>query len=180
MNFESKIKEIILSDERLMKILRSARELNLNDWFVAGGAIRNSVWDILSGFQNHTELNDIDLVYFDRNKANDEYDRNLSEQMKKKLSQFNWEVENQAKYESKGEVFNKTEDGIARWIETPTCIGVRLENDGLITVCAPNGLEDLFTGNIRINPKWPKPVYFEERKNKKRWDKVWSIARYTN
>lgn len=178
MNLETKLKEIVLADKRLMEILHAARELDLPDWFIAGGAIRNSVWDVLCDFKEHTELNDVDLVYFDKNNLSDKRDKELGQLLKRKLPRFNWEVENQAKYEPKGEVFAKTEDGIARWIETPTATGARLEKDGSITICAPFGLEDLFNGHARINPKFPQPEYFRQRMAKKRWDKMWPIVKY--
>lgn len=178
MNLESKLREIICSDNRIMEILEAARELNLPDWFIAGGAIRNTIWDILSGFKKHTELNDVDLIYFDRNNLSNEHDKELSQKMAEKLPQYTWEVENQAKYEPKGEAFDKTEDGIERWIETPTATGARLEKDGSITICAPFGLEDLFNGTARMNPSFPQSEYFEHRKNNKRWNKIWPIVKY--
>ena len=178
MELEVRLKQIIFGDDRLMRILKTARQLNLNDWYVAGGAIRNSVWDKLSEFKEHTLLNDVDLVYFNKYHTDYVSDEILSEEMNKKFPEFKWEIKNQLKYQPPGEIYRTSVDGIARWIETPTCVGARLEKDGNLIICAPWGLEDLFSGDIRINPKWPKPEYFKKRMEDKRWDKIWPNLSY--
>jgi len=50
------------------------------------------------------------------------------------------------------EPLTSTEAGIATWPETATCVGVRLEADGTLTVAAPLGLDDLLDGVWRLNP----------------------------
>ena len=46
-----------------MSILRIVQALQLNDCWIAAGVIRNKVWDYLHNTQ--TEINDIDVIYFD-------------------------------------------------------------------------------------------------------------------
>ena len=53
-----------------------------------------------------------------------------------------------------------------------TCIGVRLENNKLV-VCAPYGLNDLFSMTIRpIKRQFAKERYLEKTAN---WKKKWPM-----
>jgi hypothetical protein len=45
-----------------------------------------------------------------------------------------------------------TEEAVATWPETATCVAVRLLPDGGLRVVAPFGLEDLFGQVLRRNP----------------------------
>lgn len=49
MSYEQCIIELIKSDELRMRALYSARALNLPDWLIAAGFVRNLVWDYLFG-----------------------------------------------------------------------------------------------------------------------------------
>jgi len=66
-------------------------------------------------------------------------------------------------------------ESIAYWGETPTCVGVRLNDDDSITICAPHGLDDLM--NLVVKPV-PKPYqdlsFYKKRVESKNWDKFWS------
>ncbi len=57
---------VIETDLIRMDCLRAVRELNLPDWFIAAGFVRNAIWDHIHDLPM-TSLNDIDVVYFDRN-----------------------------------------------------------------------------------------------------------------
>ncbi|MGI5521842.1 nucleotidyltransferase family protein [Micromonospora sp. CA-259024] len=43
-------------------------------------------------------------------------------------------------------------DAVATWPEYATAVGVRLDADGQVAVCAPYGLDDLLDGVWRRNP----------------------------
>src|SRR5919201_6845633 len=59
------VQRILRSNEWLMSVLHAARAVDLPDWFVGAGAIRNTVWDYLHGYTMPTPLADVDVVFFD-------------------------------------------------------------------------------------------------------------------
>lgn len=47
--FEQEILKIIGSDARRMEILKAVRTLELPDWIIGAGFVRNPIWDHLHG-----------------------------------------------------------------------------------------------------------------------------------
>lgn len=135
-----------------MAALRVARSLELPDWALAAGAVRGLVWDHLHGFAP-TPPPDLDLVYFD------------PAQRPAPPLPAPWELVNQATAHHWRPIppLRSTEDGIASWPETATCVGLRLEADDRLTVIAPLGLDDLFDGILRPNPRCADPGAFAAR-----------------
>jgi len=174
------LKGLLQNDERTMQILRLVRELNLPDWFVAAGAIRNTIWDIKEDFKEHTLLNDVDVVYFDPSDAKGEKETEYEKLLTEKEPGLKWSITNQvrmAEYHS-DPPYKNTCDAISHWVEGGcTCIGARLEKDDSITVCAPFGVDDVMDEIARINPRYPKPDDYARRKLKA-WDKTWPGVRY--
>lgn len=180
MNRQEEFRKLIRNDERTMRILEVVRELNLPDWFVAAGAIRNTIWDIVENFSEHTALNDIDVVYFDPSDTREETENKYEKVLSELEPKYKWSVTNQvrmADYHNDPPYKNSC-DAIAHWIEECTCIGVRLEKDNSFTLCAPFGVDCIFEEIVRINPKYPHSDDYERRKLKK-WDKIWPNLRYT-
>lgn len=180
MNYEDKFKRIILEQDWLLDALRNVRSLDLPDWYIGAGAIRNTVWDALHGF-NRTQLNDVDVVYFDSLDLEGFREKDLEFKLKILNSSINWEVVNQARghlfQQCSGKVrppVNSSCQSIAYWCETPTCIGVRLEKDDSLTICAPHGLSDLM--ELRVRPI-PEPyrdlISYKIRIKGKKWEEKW-------
>lgn len=178
-DYNTALKKIILKEKWLMDILRSVRDLDLPDWYLAAGVIRNTVWDVLHGYKKRHPLNDIDIPYFDpKRKIKDK-------EIEKKLHTLHpsqtFEVVNQAfiheSYPAKKGIQSACM-GIASFIEVPTCVGVRLEKDDSLTICAPYGLEDLFTFHVRpISQRAEVLVHYKERMKTKQWKKLWPRLR---
>jgi len=172
MSHKEQFIEIIKNEEWLMELLKLTRSLNLPDWFFAAGVVRNTVWDVLHDYKERTPLNDLDLVYFDPSEKIKEEE--VEKKLKELRPEINWEVVNQATAHK----FNNREkatsccNSIAKWTETPTCIGVRLEKDDSITVCAELGLDDLMEMKVRPGPDTPQELY-HQRMEKKQWKKIW-------
>lgn len=174
-DYSQDLKKILLSEKWLMNILTSVRDLGLPDWYLAAGVIRNTVWDVLHGYTKRTPLNDIDLVYFDSQKRFDE--KKIEENLHKLYPNYTFEVVNQATiheiYILKPAVKNACA-GIATFVETPTCVGIRLEKDDSLTICAPYGLSDLFTLQVKKVPfPFVSSKLYKERVTKKNWKKLW-------
>lgn len=179
-NKKETLKKMILGDERLMSYLNAALDLHLPDWFIGAGTVRNSIWDILEGFEEHTPLNDIDLVYFDPLNTDKAREEEIQAHLEELFQGTEWEVKNQVRLAGKfhDEPYKNTCDAIAHWVETPTCIGVRLESTGELTICAPHGLDDLMNQTVRINPTWGRPEDYARRREKKQWNKIWPGVTY--
>ena len=140
------ILDLISKDEWMMSVLRIAEDLNLPDWLIGAGFVRNKVWDYLHGYNKpQVDTADIDLVYFDPNGNDENADKTLSQELNAKTG-LHWEVVNEAHahkwYTIKPPPYTSTEDAVSKWPETAKCIGVKLEN-GKLKLIAPYGIDDL-------------------------------------
>src|ERR671919_519571 len=61
----ARLAALVRSDAWLMDLLRVVRTLDLADWCIAAGAIRNLVWDHLHGHSQRTPPSDIDVLFYD-------------------------------------------------------------------------------------------------------------------
>lgn len=187
LKFESKeimnekfIIDLIERDPWRMEILRAIKELNLPDWLVGAGFVRNPVLDKLHGFIESTPITDIDVAYFDANDLTEnteiEYQKLLNEKIK-----ADWSITNQArmrKINNQNKDYVSTEDAIAHWPETATAIGVTMLEDGLLKVVAPHGLGDLFSLKLRMTPNFGDGrSAFLSRIEKKQWLSTWPKLR---
>ena len=64
--FQAKTEALLRADPQRMACLQAAAELNLPDWALGAGFIRNLIWDHLHHKAVPTPLNDIDLIYLDK------------------------------------------------------------------------------------------------------------------
>lgn len=180
---EQDILNLIYENKWMMDILYIAEKLNLPDWLIGAGFVRNKVWDYLHGYnKSQVDTADIDLVYFDPNGNDENADEKLSEELKAKTG-LNWEVVNEAYahkwYTIKPPPYTSSEDAIAKWPETATCIGVKTEN-GKLKLIAPYGIGDLVNLIVRpssafIDEGNVKNVVVERMKKKKlleKWPKL--------
>ncbi len=174
-DYFQELKKIILKEKWLMDIFCSVRKLNLPDWYLSAGVIRNTVWDVLHEYKERTPLNDIDLVYYDPKKNINE--REIEQKLQMLYPKHTFEVVNQAfvhkiyRYKKKAK---SSCEGIAQFIEIPTCVGVRLEKDDSLTICAPHGLKDLFTLHVYPICQHGEPFsHYTKRMQEKKWKKTW-------
>ena len=164
----------------MMEILRAARALDLPDWMIGAGFVRNKVWDHLHGFDDAGTPNsggsDIDLIYFDGSDLTWEKEIAYDERLKA-IVDANWSAKNQARMHIKHDredEYKNSEEALSEWIETPTCVAVRLENDDTLTLFVPHGIDDLVNLIVR-----PSPVYlndlelFWSRVKGKHWQEKW-------
>jgi hypothetical protein len=180
-DLSSRLREILISTEWFVEVLRAVRRVQLPEWVVAAGIIRNVVWDYLHGFEQPTALRDVDVVFFDPSDLSRERDRAIEAELSEILPGLPWEVTNQAGvhlwYESKFDhaisPIESIEDAVSRNPETATSVGVRLEPDDTLTVVAPCGLEDLMTMVLRRNPKQISVDYFRRRLGEKEIERKW-------
>jgi hypothetical protein len=177
---EESLKAIVRSSSALMEALTIARELNLADWCIAAGAVRNLVWDCLHGVEDTTTITELDLIYFDPDEG-DRNERIIQEMINHSHPEWIWDVTNQATvhhwYEKEfGQSANpllSLLDGIGSWPEFPTCVGISLTTTDELVVLAPHGLTDLFSLQIRHNPARASLAVARERMLAKHWLSRW-------
>lgn len=168
----------ISEDQVRMEALKLVSKLNLPDWCLAAGFVRNLVWDKLHDYTVSTKLSDIDLIYFDP--INDSAVKDLEiEEYLKSRSNLPWSVKNQARMHIKNgdQPYRSTSDAMRYWVEVETAIGVKLSIDGEIELIAPFGLEALMANTITMNNRRPKPDIFKQRISSKKWLEQWPKLR---
>ncbi|MBV1915039.1 MAG: nucleotidyltransferase family protein [Pseudomonadales bacterium] len=176
MSYEAQIKQWILDDPERLYALETAAKLDLNDWCLAAGFVRNMVWDRLHGSEYHTPLNDIDLIYFDPNNCDEDCDRSFERKLKADYEQP-WSVKNQARMHIRNSdsPYSSTSNAMSYWVEIETAVGVYLSSDQRLEIIAPFGCESLFKYTITINNKRRKPEDFSHRSTDKGWLKTWPL-----
>lgn len=152
-SLESWLTEIV-EESDWYRTLIDIRDLDLPDWWVAGGAVRTTVWCHLYRSDCNLKIKDIDVIFFDEKTA-----RETELAAKEKLSMIhqNWffDVKNQSSFgvwRNWPWKFTDTIDGIAHFLHTATAVGVKLDRQGILQIAQPYGLDDLFSGVIRRTP----------------------------
>lgn len=173
---EEDIVKMIKRDKWMMDILTEADKLNLPDWMIGAGFLRNKVWDYLHHVNREVaDTHDIDLVYFDKTNVDEEKDRLISENMNGVLG-LEWEIVNQAythKWHEREIPYENTSEALSEWVETPTCVAVTLVN-GEPHIIAPHGIADLVKLVIRPSPSHrDKLDIFYKRIEDKKWLLKW-------
>lgn len=183
-DYEKRLVQIIRMQDWITDALVAVRDLRLPDWYIAAGAVRNTVWNYLHDFPTTAHQKDVDVIYFDVNDLKGMRESDSENMLKKKILSLNWEVVNQARAHlfdhasTKRPSVKSSSESIAYWSETPTCVGIRLELDDSLTVCAPHGLADLMNLIVRPIPQpyQSRPLY-EKRISEKNWSKQWPKLR---
>ena len=180
---EEGIVELIQEDDWMMKILKTAAELKLPDWWIGAGFVRNKVWDVLHGYMTRTSLSDIDVIYFDSEdfkingsggdaKKQESFYEGL---LKQRHPDVNWSVKNQARMHllHNDEPYKNSEEALAQWVETATCVAVKID-DGRLILTAPRGIDDLVSLKLRpIGDSIETIQIFNERVENKQWLNLW-------
>lgn len=162
-----------------LRALGIVRSLALPDWAIGAGFIRAAVWDALSGFTAASAVDDIDVLYFDPEELSAERDAMLETQLREIEPALPWSVRNQARMHVRnGDApYRSTADALRFWLETPTCVAVRLDAQDRFEIIAPYGLDDLFAMAIRPTPRGRvRRQEYVARLTGKRWLERWPKA----
>jgi hypothetical protein len=173
---EEDISQLLREDTWRMDVLRAAESLGLPDWWIGAGFLRNAVWDAIEG-RRSPPSRDVDLVYFDSHDVRPETDWAYDEKMQADYPFAEWEVRNQARMHHKNgfDPYTSTADGIAHWVETATCVAVKLKDDRLKYLFC-HGTDDLFgliarpVDHFKTAELLPE---FYNRIEEKQWRKKW-------
>lgn len=173
---QTDLERLIQNDRWMMRVLQAAEEIGLPDWWIGAGFLRNAVWDHLSGRPPLHDA-DVDLVYFDRNNRTPECDWEFDDIVRKRFPFAMWEVRNQARMHvvDGSDPYSSTAEGISHWVETATCVAVRL-SQGRLSFLFCYGTQDLFNMVARPIPALRSAAgqkLFESRIQKKKWTERW-------
>ena len=155
-----RLEHILRQSPLFEQIFPLARQVNLPNWYIAGGCITQTIWNVKMGYDPWYGLKDIDLVYFKAGQS--EADEILDREKIKKLFQgllIPVDVTNEArvhewypeKFGFEIPVYSSTEDGISTFLPAFS-IGIRPDHSGL-KIFAPFGLSDAFEMIVRPNKR---------------------------
>lgn len=177
MDHEAQLIELLSANQRVMRLLRAVRDLEVEHWCIAAGTIRNLVWDRLHGHTEPTLPGDIDVLIHDPVRTDPGYEQRLEQLLSTSVPDVRWEVVNQATintYTGDPEPYASIEEAMTRWADLVTAVGARLEADDEITIIAPGGLEDLFELRVRPNLLTPTAAAtYTKRMGSKGWKARW-------
>ncbi|WP_242206257.1 nucleotidyltransferase family protein [Aestuariivivens insulae] len=174
MTLTKQLINIIESDDWMIQTLKTVRDLNLNDCWIGAGFVRNKIWDYKHG-KKRTELNDIDVIYYNKTKALKNDDLLIENKLKTITSNLNWSVKNQARMHIKNnhKQYINCYEAISFWPDTATSIAIRLTPNNTIDFIAPYGLDDLFNLMVIPTPQFDLNTY-HNRIKKKNWKEKWN------
>jgi hypothetical protein len=147
----------------LMTVLEVLRRQGLPDVLVVSGAVYQTVWNALTERAADYGIKDYDVGYFDTDTSYDAEDaviRRVAAAFDEPL-RSRVEVRNQARVHlwfedhfghDYGTALTSTAEALTRFVCPAFAVGLRLENDGELTIAAPFGLEDVFAMRLRANP----------------------------
>ncbi len=168
--------ELIQSDGWMMKCLQAVDSLRLPDWYIAAGFLRNAIWDALHAKSVRTPLNDVDVVYYDLGDRGTALEVEIESVLGARCPAVKWEARNQARMHLRNghAPYRDSEHAIAHWIETPTCVGVRIGRDRRLEIAAPYGIAENWSLRVTPNPRIRYPAaLFNQRVREKRWLEHW-------
>lgn len=174
----------ISNDQWMMDVLKTAQSLNLPDWWICAGFVRSKVWDVSHGFDKRTPTQDVDVVYFNKENIEEAEEKRLEKILYKQHPGIPWSIKNEARMHIRNnmEPYASAEDAIAKFPETVTSIGVKLDVNDQLIVTAPHGIDDILNGIVR-----PTPYFLEnddlmktyhKRKVEKNWMSKWKLDSY--
>ena len=176
--------QLIREDKWMMEIISTASKLNLPDWWICAGFVRSKLWDTLHGFER-TPLSDIDIIYYDVKNRKETEEKRLEEILCQLLPGIPWSVKNEARMHLRNNLkpYADSEDAIAKFPETATALGIRLNNEGGLILTAPHGVDDVLNMVVRPTPFFQESdglmKLYKARITQKNWKIRWSLVRYS-
>ncbi|KAF5004392.1 hypothetical protein FDECE_9112 [Fusarium decemcellulare] len=176
-----RFREALERNKTLTTVLSRAATMKLPGWYLAAGALTQTVWNVVTQRDPEQGINDYDLIYFDQSDLSWEAEDAVIQAGRKLFADIPVEVEirNQARvhlwYERK---FGKpcpqhksSEASISTWGTNSALIAVRLRDDGEWDIYAPWGFSDMFSLVVRPNQQvMTEAVYV---KKVARWIQFW-------
>lgn len=179
MNNKDDILYLIQDDEWMMEILKTAKKLNLPDWWICAGFVRSKIWDTIHGFQTRTLLPDIDVIYFDPSNMLEKTEKEYELKLKMFKPNLPWSVKNQARMHLVNNVspYSSSVEAISKFPETATSLGIKLSEQDNLIIAAPCGIHDVLNLEIKPTPFFRETAermkIYKDRLKEKKWKLIW-------
>lgn len=178
-SLEQELKDIILQNEIIVRILEKARGLCLPNWYLGAGAIAQTVWNHKSGLPLNNGIKDYDLVYFDDD-LSEEKQADYIQKAGELFDELSVDIVNEARvhlwykqqFGKEIQPYTSTESAINTWPTTATSVGVRMNDSGELKIYAPYGLKDLMNLIVRPNKVLITEEIYLQKVEK--WTKSWN------
>lgn len=178
---EARLISIASSSAWFVDALHTVKTLQLNSWCIGAGAVRNLVWDELSGKREPSALADVDVAYFDATDVSAARDQQLQRALTKLRPNVPWEVTNQAGvhlwfadyFGHQVEPVHALVEAVATWPEYATSVGLTIDGADSLQVIAPLGLDDLFSMTVRHNQARASVANYQARIAQKKYREQW-------
>lgn len=160
----------VLSNPFNRELLLRLASMKLGQCHLTAGCLFQSVWNLMSGQDPGWGIKDYDVFYYDDEdltwEAEDRVIQNVSEAVAD--LPIHVEVRNQARVHLwYGKRFGgaypqlrSARSGIDLYLISATCGGIDV---GTLEVYATDGLDDLASGLLRMNPRNPRPELFVQK-----------------
>ncbi|OJG69717.1 hypothetical protein RV11_GL002243 [Enterococcus phoeniculicola] len=175
---EEELKQLLIENAQLKKILTIIEALQLRDCWLCAGTIRNFIWNYLSGMNELDTTNDVDVVFFDPTVSYEET-LQIEKWLKKTYPNWNWELKNEVYmhiHNPETLPYKDSYDAIEKFPETCTSIAARL-NGNQLELMAPHGIEDMVHFIVQPTPHFKESVVrgkiYQKRVRQKNWKKTW-------
>jgi hypothetical protein len=147
---EEKMISLISEDEWMMAILKSAKSLDLPDWWICAGFVRSKIWETLHDFRVRAPIPDIDVIYFDPANIDELEEKKLEEKLQSLIPNIPWSVKNEARMHIRNNMppYASSVDAISKFPETATALGVKLGEKDNVILTAPYGIRDVI--NVEV------------------------------
>lgn len=176
---EKDLLRLVQEDIWMMDILKTASSLHLPDWWVCAGFVRSKIWDAQHGYRERTPLADIDFIYFDSTDILEETEKHWEAELSSLYPGLPWSVKNQARMHTVNGVppYASAIDGISKFPETATALGLSLNENNNLILAAPHGIADAVNMVIRPTPQVLQhsslQAVYAQRILKKNWKALW-------
>ncbi|CAH2713065.1 hypothetical protein BACCIP111895_00198 [Neobacillus rhizosphaerae] len=177
---ENEIRKLIKSDKWMMDILKAVRSMNLPDCWVCAGFVRSKIWDVLHERNERSSIPDVDVIYFDPTNLDELNEKKHEEKLRMILPDVPWSVKNEARMHIRNNMlpYSSSVDAIAKFPETATALGVKLDINDKLILTAPHGIMDLINLEVKPTPFFTENIdqaaIYENRIKKKNWKSIWN------
>ena len=172
---------ILRGDPIRWHLLELVSQLNLPDCWIAAGFIRNAVWDALHGRSPRPPRGDVDVIWFDPDRAEAIHDRTCEEALRAAAPSIDWSVKNQARMHARNgdSRYHCATDAMRYWPETATAVAARRCGSDQLDIASPVGLDDLFNLVLRPTQRFAgeKRPLFQQRVEAKAWMTTWPLLK---
>lgn len=175
------LRSALSRNDRLLMVLERITGMGLPGWYLTGGGVFQTVWNVVTGRPAAAGIKDYDIFYFDDSDVSWEAEDRVIQAAAKIFEDqpVDVEIRNEARvhlwYEQKFGApcapYDSTEAAIDSFAATTCAVGIRLEAGDRWRVYAPHGLSDVFNLVLRPNPgQGRRDAYLTKSA---RWQRQW-------